>query len=372
MADQTNKETRRGGVYSKRDTAISTARMIATILVFLCHTFEEVGSISKKPVISSIGNYCSVGVPIFLMISGYLLGRTNYKGLEIEAPQTGRRIRKVLLDFYVYSILFVIPLYWFFVRDSVTIKAFLYTLMGRFFYPKLSHFWYIPYILLCYLMTPILKIIKEYLKARFPNIRKFIASICLIFLIMFICSKVYKWYFQTIYLFCYIFAFCLPDILRWKGGHRNMNRMILILAPFCVIANTLKIYCKNILRLRLEGVGGEFLNVLYDVSHFLLGLELFLLIYFLSSKWKIPRSKVMEHILNVSDKYSYDFYITHMLYVKGILSVMRVTNNYIFNIVLGFTLTMLSAVILRYVCELIKTFSIAVSKKLDGLRKIAA
>lgn len=54
-------------------------------------------------------------------------------------------------------------------------------------------------------------------------------------------------------------------------------------------------------------------------------------------------------LLDFTDRYSYDIFLVQMIYVKGILSVLNVTNNIFINIILTLILCIISAVVLKFV-----------------------
>lgn len=71
--------------------------------------------------------------------------------------------------------------------------------------------------------------------------------------------------------------------------------------------------------------------------------------------------KILKKILDFSDKYSYDIYICHMLFVKGILSLINITPYFAINIFLALLAIVISGIIL-------KTISSFVQSKINNLR----
>lgn len=74
----------------------------------------------------------------------------------------------------------------------------------------------------------------------------------------------------------------------------------------------------------------------------------------LFGEFAAKKGVISLRILEWSDKYSYDVYITHMIYIKGVLSVLDLTDNYIVNILFMLILTALSAMMLHRLCEILK------------------
>ena len=100
---------------SSKDYAISLTRFVALMLVVFCHTFEWIGyTLNESMKLGIIGNYCAVGVQIFLIISGYLYGSKSdlfYENGRIEFIISN--FKKILLDYYIYVLIVIIPIYFF-------------------------------------------------------------------------------------------------------------------------------------------------------------------------------------------------------------------------------------------------------------------
>ena len=62
-------------------------------------------------------------------------------------------------------------------------------------------------------------------------------------------------------------------------------------------------------------------------------------------------SRKLKKILDFSDKYSYDIYLTHMIYVKGALSVIFLTKFLILNYLIVVFLSVSSGIILYHICR---------------------
>lgn len=139
-----------------KDYKLSLIRLIATILIINCHLLEYIGfNLNYGQVIGIVGNYMAVGVPIFFILSGYLYGN---KKLEIKRIDfIVRNEKKILLKYYIYFFVFVIPVYILFAPQVITIKSLIGMLTISHYINGIHHFWFIPYIVLCYFMTPYLK-----------------------------------------------------------------------------------------------------------------------------------------------------------------------------------------------------------------------
>lgn len=78
----------------------------------------------------------------------------------------------------------------------------------------------------------------------------------------------------------------------------------------------------NILKITLKN---DALNSLYarygNLCHLLLGVSLFLILYVIYKKF-LQHISGIAHILKLSDKYSYDIYLAHHIYILGPLSIL--------------------------------------------------
>ena len=107
----------------------------------------------------------------------------------------------------------------------------------------------------------------------------------------------------------------------------------------------------NILRYYCNYINPDFYttNITLEItrwSQVFFAIVVFLMIY----KVKVL-SRSLKKFLDFSDKYSYDIYLAHMIYVKGALSVMFLTNFLILNYIIGLFLSVVSGIILYHICR---------------------
>lgn len=92
---------------------LSLIRFIALTLVLMCHIFEQLGNDFEKIELIIIGNFCSVGVQIFLLLSGYLYGSRNKlfeKRNRFEFIITN--MIKILKEYYLVVFIILIITYY--------------------------------------------------------------------------------------------------------------------------------------------------------------------------------------------------------------------------------------------------------------------
>ena len=132
----------------KRKKTISKIKMVSMLMIISCHILQGLGN--------KWAFWVNVGVQVFLFISGFLYGNKEINNVKEFYIQ---RLKKIL---FPYSVLFLIAL----IISAVILKrhyptAFIISgflgftsFKGRM--QLISHTWFISYILLCYLLVPLL------------------------------------------------------------------------------------------------------------------------------------------------------------------------------------------------------------------------
>lgn len=336
----------------EKNYSISLLRMLAVISIIFCHSFEYSSSIfiNKGWILESIGNYLANGVQVFLIISGYLYGN---KQNNVNKPEENlfldseSRIRfliknslKILKDYWIYCILVIFPVYYFKEPLVLTKRKIIEVLITSDTINGVHHLWFIPYILCCYFLTSYLFDIKEYLKNR--SKKSFIKGIIFLLFIIIIFSYFFKFYFIYEWICCYVIGFFMTDIIKILNYSEKRALKLFIFLNFAIL-NILRYYCNYI--------NPDFYttNITLEItrwSQVFFAIVVFLMIY----KVKIL-SRSLKKILDFSDKYSYDIYLAHMIYVKEALSVMFLTNVLILNYIIGLFLSVVSGIILYHICR---------------------
>ena len=336
----------------EKDYSISLLRMLAVISIIFCHSFEYSSSIfvDKGWILESIGNYLANGVQVFLIISGYLYGnrKNNIERFEENLFVNSKtRIRfliknslKILKDYWIYCILVIFPVYSFKEPLVLTKRKIIEVLITSDTISGVHHLWFIPYILFCYFLTPYLFDIKEYLKNK--SKKSFIKGLIFVLFIIMIFSYFFKFYFIPEWICCYIIGFFMTDIINILNYSEKRALKLFIFLNF-VVLNILRYYCNYI--------NPDFYttNITLEItrwSQVFFAIVVFLMIY----KVKVL-SRSLKKFLDFSDKYSYDIYLAHMIYVKGALSVMFLTNFLILNYIIGLFLSVVSGIILYHICR---------------------
>ena len=333
----------------EKDYSISLLRMLAVISIIFCHSFEYSSSIfvDKGWILESIGNYLANGVQVFLIISGFLYGAKSKKNLFSDSKTRIKFLLKnslkILKDYWVYCLLVIFPVYY--LKESIilTKREVLGILVTSNVIDGVHHLWFIPYILFCYFLTPYLYDIKEYLKSK--SKKGFITGVIFVLFIIIIFSYFFKFYFIPEWICCYVIGFFMIDIISLLDYNEKNILKIFILFNF-VVLNILRYYCNYI---NPNLFSREITIKLTQWSQVFFAIVSFFIVY----KREIL-SKKLKKILDFSDKYSYDIYLAHMIYVKGALSVIFLTKFLILNYLVATLLSVVSGIILYHSCRKIE------------------
>lgn len=139
-----------------RDSSISLIRLTGTVCILLCHLSSWFG-------IAALAQLFNVGVPVFLLISGFLYGGKTIRPRSFFA----NRYLRLTLPIGLFVLLLSVYLF-FFARESAsfgTIGLYMLNLQGLNFvcgyipYTELctgtGHLWFLTVLFICYLCLPL-------------------------------------------------------------------------------------------------------------------------------------------------------------------------------------------------------------------------
>ena len=337
----------------EKNYAISLARFVAMISILCCHAFEWIGyTLDKSKNLGILGNYCAVGVPIFLIISGYLYGsRKELFEKKSRFEFIVSNLKKVLLDYYVYVFAIIIPVYFLLSPEMITVHSIWGLLTCSGVLGGVNHLWFIPYILLCYILTPLLFDYKQYMYRKGVSVTRILEAVLGSMLVFEMIGVAFNSYFKMVWINSYVLGFFLPD-LRNQLSKKVQIIVTIVLFLASAVINLYRLPIQYELCPTLDlGIKYQLCDYYINYSYVLFGLVIFMFIMLLD-ELMTTKDIYPLRILKWSDKYSYDVYLTHMIYAKGVLSVLDITRNHFLNLMIMFILTGLSAIILFYLCDL--------------------
>lgn len=280
--------------------AIKHLRAFAILLIISCHLLQGLGS--------SLAFVFNVGVQIFLVISGFLYGR--------KTICTRMWLRKRFVAVYIPYIIFLIivfPIFFLFSPENVNsskvvahvldIQEYLGGVNG------LGHLWYMTAIALCYLVTPILQLMKKYNGDMVATI----FTLLLVVDIAFLNAILY-------YIFLYAMVYFLSSC-------KHPLRVILSYPVFMVLILVFS------LLFRVKTGIPIMLRCFVAIMALVATLECF----------KRYKFDITSGMINWLSKYSYYLYLVHVPLILGPFSLLNFTESIPVNIIIILCVTVISA-----------------------------
>lgn len=317
----------------KKDYSISFVRLVSMFLIITCHVFQFYGN--------ELAWWFNVGVQIFLFISGYLYSK---KEVPDAKEFYKKQLTKILLPYYIY-IFFVSFIYLSFDKQLFLISDFVKSLFLVGNLKGLEHLWFIRYIVICYLVTPLLHYM---LKKCQKNNCKIFKLISLVVFNEFI-SLITKNFINGTWINCYILGIFFNNYYNITKD--NNKRCLLILIPLTF--NFIEILIKYILKLKIVGIELVAFNKFCNISHLLLGILLF---YCLKEIYKYVSKYIKDSFLDTSDAFSYYIYITHHIFVLGKYSVFKYKFNIVILIIIYLILLVICSYFLKKITDIFSCF----------------
>ncbi len=308
----------------QRSLSISMIRLISLIMIITCHIMLALNH--------ELAWWFNVGVQIFLCISGYLYGSRD---IGETAEFLVKRIKRLLVPYYPVFLITAL-LHYIFFRDIFDFHRFIGGLFAADQLVGGDHLWFVPTILLCYILTVILQPLqKRYVKGR--------ASLCLFMVVMVVVTSVvihfFLNYFNPAWISCYVIGYVLG--INKVHSYISERYLLLVIGILAVVNNSIQIYCTYYAQTSFFGF-----QVWADYNHVLLGVFLFLLLHTAFSGLKHERA---AQLLHWTDSYSYEIYLVHQFLILGPLSLMQITPYRVINIVIICIGSVLLAYILKFV-----------------------
>jgi len=319
---------------TEKNMGIKICRVFATISIVLCHLIVKMEFI---PYFSAISQLLSVGVPMFIIISGFLYGR---KAAEEASHSTGvkhfyfGRFLRVSIPCYIWSVfIFIITIG----KEPINTIIVLLNLQGLPWLCDcfgidggnyLAHTWFVTIILICYLFTPVLRRIVDRVK-----IYQLIIALIVCCLLCFVGVHLLLVF---LYAFSYYFAY------KKKNNKINI-KLIFTLFIFAVVIRLIgKYYFDN--------------SVIYDsiisiVTLSVIAFSIIILICYLTKFTLIfsllKKSKFIEFV----DNHSYSIYLIHY----SLISLLFYHFNFWIAIFAFFIITPVLAVGLDYLVRILNS-----------------
>lgn len=306
----------------KKDYSISFVRFMAMIFIITCHILQYYKN--------TLAWWFNVGVQVFLFVSGFLYANKNINSCKKFYI---KEFIKILLPYYIYSTIIVL-IYAVVGNGFISFASVLKAVFLVDTIKGLEHLWFIRYIIICYLILPVLLLWLKNNTSKLIELLKLFSVIILFETI----SLITKNFINGTWINCFILGIYISRNIN----NKNLFRIILCLT---IVFNMIQIYIKYVSNIKLSGIYNMMFNKFSNISHLLLAITLFFLFRYIYSR--ILKATNINKMLNWSDKNSYFIYITHHIYILGAYSVFNYINNPILATTIVLILTLISAYILR-------------------------
>lgn len=313
------------------DQSISCIRLIAFCCIVICHIQQYLGN--------ELCWWFNVGVQIFLAISGFLYGGKN---VTDDVEFYGRKFKQILIPYYLTVLLFI-TIHFVFFRNLISSERVIRVLLCNATLEGGEHLWFVPTILMCYILTPLFQ-------RLFDSNRAVLKTFTITAGGLFIAFKLFFPYFNAAWISCYFISFAIGFTEYHKKSLKKiLIKTVLVLATIC---NTIQIVLTYIVRIRLDERSKVLFQVFCDYSHAFLGIAIFaVLSYILKCLFgKRNPPKMVDFIVKLSDEYSYEGYLVHQFFILGPMTMMHLTNCIGVNILAILITTLLFSFLLKK-CE---------------------
>lgn len=297
-------------------------RLLAMLSIIACHFCQYYNS--------EWAWWLNVGVQVFFIISGYLYGS---KSIDEPILWLKKRLVKILTPYYIFLTLAIVG--YIIVSPDILGAGNIvssYLVVGTI--KGISHLWFVSYILFCYIITPYLAALRDYLSNK--NLLFSIGSFVVIFGVYSIIEILIDGHFRPGMVSCYILGY-YTAVFAKRIGERSLQICFWMSLLPTIISNYVYCHFHYIQGLEMKG----FLVHITDYSHALLGYSITMLL--MIAFREIKESRILEY----SDKYSYEIYLVHQLFILSPLTLLTTTNNSIINVSLTIFVIFLSGYILN-------------------------
>ncbi len=310
---------------------ISIYRVFAMLCILACHITQSYAF--------DIAFMLNGAVYAFLLISGILLGSKTYDNFKNFFKE---RLIRILVPYYILLLVYVVL--YLCLSNPLNIKLLANVFCLQWFVGGIAetgHLWYITCILLCYLIVPILQKI-----TAVASPPKWIFWACMLVLLAgsFVLTKVtpINFMFPAIFVWGYTYTRLYRDM---DDRQVDFYEISFIVVGFVSIV--CRIVFEFVMKINIPASIGDLTEILFCVA-LLLTVKMLIKQQENGIKWKFRGG-----VLLFLDSISYEVYLIHHVFILGVLSVMRLTNFFVLNILLAVVLTIVFAYILHLLSNLI-------------------
>ncbi len=310
-----------------KNYSISLIRFLSLLSIITCHILQGLNL--------EAAFWFNVGVQIFLFMSGFLYGQK-----EIVDPNKWfiKQFKKIYISYLILVIIIIFIDYVFFdiQYSKTTIVVNILGIQGfSSIIPTISHTWFVSYILLCYFITPVLQSFK------FESIKN--KDFIFTFLVILGFTFIFEYLKITSFNSAWIFTYILGYIYAKRFINKTKLFFILLTIATLILLIPRVIIQYNLVDINIPQVLINNLYYFQTYSHAFLGAWLFTILFWIFNKINIKSNRLLEF----SDKYSYQIYLVHQIFILFHMSLLNLTPYLVINICLILICSILSGIILK-------------------------
>ena len=305
-------------------------RLLAMLSIIACHFCQYYNS--------EWAWWLNVGVQVFFIISGYLYGN---KSMDAPLPWLQKRFVKILTPYYIFLTLAIVG-YLIVSPERLGLANVIssYFVVGTI--QGIGHLWFVSYILFCYIITPYLAAIRDYLSSK--NLLLALGSIVVIVGVYSIIEIFINGHFRPGRVGCYILGYFTAVFVN-RLGEKTINLCFYMSLIPTAISNYVYCHLHYIQGLEMKGL----LTHITDYSHAFLGYSITMLLMIIFKTIK------ESWVLDYSDKYSYEVYLVHQLFILSPLTLLSLFQSRIANITISLVAIYISGVMLNYMNKAVQS-----------------
>ena len=320
--------------------------IIGVVTIHVTVFFTKITEFSYLPIaLASFDIYAHFAVPLFVLISGFVLG-IKYTGDFSLKEFYNKRINKIMIPYLIWSAVYIST------SEYIGISNIIFKLLsGSGYY----HLWYFFLIFQLYFLFPF---IRKFLKNR---------SICFIFMVFMLqiaYSELLLIEFESKYVTVFLERFFLSHLFYFSMGiwiADNINKTEKFLSKISLSVQVVILLVCLIISYKFSYNWLAHYNDslgMYKGSRFIENIVLpfvFLLIFinitYISAMIKSAR---ISNLLILLSKYSFGIYLSHVLILKLIVQILNqigITHEYVLFYIISFIGTMALSVFFCFVVE---------------------
>ena len=192
-----------------------------------------------------------------------------------------------------------------------------------------EHLWYIPLILLCYLMTPIFL---DLINCNDKRKMLIIVLILCLAVVIFFHFFINLYFYNPAWIICYLLGL-LYGRNEKQSSAKFINHIDFVFIVLS-IQNVLQVV--NDYHFHIIDKENAYYKIWCSFNHVWLGIAIFIVLRWVFIKMGISQvdNIVIKNVLDISDKYSYEAYLVHQFIILGPLSLMGLTKSVVVNVII--------------------------------------